>query len=180
MQPTRITRRALCAIAAIASLAIALAGCGTPGGGDPGNARLHTLEHDPVVTALPPDSRRYPTPLVNGAPPPHTQLDGALQVQPAWWDSSYHMWRGIINVTSEFTSSLPVAGVFGFYAHLAARNGWKAGPTNYPAVESSYWTKTYPSGYYARFGVTIGGQSTEPPPRGLYNLGANIVPFGSS
>lgn len=138
----------------------------TPGAGDPGNARLHVLENDAVINAVPPRSRRSRHPLipcrdceVNDTLFSDPTNVGYLYVTPTWWDG--YSWQPP-EVQSFFYSSLTYGQVFAYYDRLATAHGWTVmsrADRGFPQA----WQKTYPSGYQASFEIDGGSMSTVPP-----------------
>ena len=102
-----------------------------PGGGDPGNKRLHQLSSDPVFSSLPAGA------VATGPLTMSPARYRAPAFQPAGWDGP--------SVSLTFTSTQPPASVFSSFQASAASAGWIPANRNalgYPQT----WTKTYPDG----------------------------------
>src|SRR5271157_571523 len=148
------------------------------GSGDPGNARLHALEHAGLLMALPPQSqwvreRRYPAIVA-----PIVQNYGPLVAEPAQWDQAYHVWSHL-DVFGSFRSSLTYGQVIAFYDETATRSGWKL-TSNDLQLATTTWTKRLPEGYTATVTLTDDGRMprlSQRNPDG-YSLYGHIPPDG--
>jgi len=114
----------------LVAFVVALAGCGTPAGGDPGGRRLRELSRDPVFAASAP-----------GATVLRLTRTPARYVQPAFQAAG---WDGP-SVVVAFRSMATPADVFRFYAGRAATAGWKATRKDWRGLTDG-WTKSYPDG----------------------------------
>lgn len=125
MARSRLRRTVLLGLVATAALGLtACAGDPPPGTGDPGNVRLHALQHDPMISAL----------------PPHSHLIYPIRLKQAYWDTTYGGWHGP-GLTVQFTSSLTIQQVFDFYQAQARRTGWKPGGLTDYGIPNG-WVKT--------------------------------------
>ncbi|MHB8317821.1 MAG: hypothetical protein ACYDEP_01110 [Acidimicrobiales bacterium] len=127
-------------------IAMIVAGCGVPspppGTGDPGNAKLHTLDRQAIFHVLPPGAT----------------LTKPIRLIPAKWDYSWYGGWNNPAVTVSFQSSESIQAVYTFYANEAAATGWHPVPLHTISFGlQDVWSKTLPDGATADLMLTYGG-----------------------
>jgi hypothetical protein len=147
------------ATAALLLATLALAGCGSPAGGDPGGRRLHELAADPVFTATPAGAR-----TVAVARTPARHAAGGFE-SGGWHGPS---------VVATIRGPARPADVFRFYGRRARAAGWRPLKRNALGLADT-WTKTFPDGAAATLSLLrLAPRPGAPRPR--YLLTGSIAP----